>query len=98
MVYLGSYVGMPHHVSLLTVLRKDAAGLMISIEAMLDFESAKARAINLSRYIESEFVVFDQHEQVAASCRGTYRPPPQEKPGQAASDFMKGFALSAAIP
>ena len=64
------------------VLRKDSAGGVIWIEAVLDLESAKALAINLSRYNESEFVVFDQHlQRVVASYKGTYSPPPAfEKP------------------
>jgi hypothetical protein len=51
---------------------------MIWIEAVLDLESAKALAFNLSRYNEGEFVVFDQCEQqVVARYKGTYSSPPQ---------------------
>jgi hypothetical protein len=61
------------------VLKKEAAGAMIWIEAVLDLESEKALAINLSRYNEGEFLVFDQHEQqVVASYQGRPTvPPPQ---------------------
>ena len=60
---------------------KDAAGVMIWVEAVLDLESAKALAINLSRCNDCEFLVFDQHEQqVVASYKGTYSTPAQENP------------------
>jgi hypothetical protein len=45
------------------IFRKDGAEALIWVGAATDLESARVRIRELSRRVEAEFVVFDQHTQ-----------------------------------